>query len=240
MWQTIIFSGLAGLITILGILLTRLWHRSSLRYSHYINSFAAGIILTTALMDLLPHGLEHNEHAPIYAIGGFVAFLIIEIFLVVHSGAEVHYPHRRGAARGYVFFWGLFLHSFLDGLIIAIGFATDYQVGLVIAVAVISHEFPEGITTFSLLLQNISGRKAMVLAVAVALATPAGGFIGLAVLPAAESMMGAAIGLVVGSFLYIAATDIVPEIREEKGVQNTIVLAAGSLFMIIMHHVFPH
>ena len=240
MWQTIVFSGLAGLITILGILLTRLWHRSSLRYSHYINSFAAGLILTTALTELLPHGLEHNEHASLYALGGFVAFLIIETFLVVHSGAEVHYPQRRGAARGFVFFWGLFLHSFLDGLIIAVGFATDYQVGLVIAVAVISHELPEGITTFSLLLQNISGRKAMALAVAVALATPAGGLIGLTMLPAPESVMGAAMGLVVGSFLYIAATDIVPEIREEKAIQNTIVLAAGSLFMIVMHHFLEH
>jgi len=240
MWPTIIFSGLAGLITISGILLTRLWHRSSLRYSHYINSFAAGIILTTALMELLPRGLTYNEDASLYALVGFVAFLILETFLVVHSGAEVHYPNRRGAAKGLVFFWGLFLHSFLDGLIIAVGFATDYQVGLVIALAVISHEFPEGITTFSLLLQNISDRKAIALAVTVALATPAGGLIGLAVLPAPESVMGAAMGLVVGSFVYIAATDIVPEIREEKGIKNTVALAAGCLFLIVMHHFLAH
>jgi len=240
MWQTIIFSGLAGLITILGILLTKSWHRSSLRYSHYINSFAAGLILTTALMELLPRGLKYNEDAPLYALGGFVAFLLLETFLVVHSGAEVHYPGRRDAAKGFIFFWGLCLHSFLDGLIIAVGFAADYQVGLVTALAVIAHEFPEGITTFSLLRQNISGRNAMVLAVVVALATPAGGLIGVAVLPAPESVMGAATGFVVGSFLYIAATDIVPEIREEKAIQNTVALAAGSLFLIVMHHFLAH
>ena len=80
----------------------------------------------------------------------------------------------------------------------------------------------------------------MVLAVAVALATPAGGLIGLAMLPAPESVMGAAIGLVVGSFLYIAATDIVPEIREEKAVQNIVALAMGSLFLIVMHHFLAH
>jgi zinc and cadmium transporter len=240
MWSTIIFSCLAGLVTIWGILITRMWRRSSLRYSHYINSFAAGIILTTALMELLPRGLTYNEDAPLYAIGGFVAFLILETFLVVHSGAEVHYVGRRGAAKGVVFFWGLFLHSLLDGVIIAIGFATDYRVGLLTALAVISHEFPEGITTFSLLLQNLSDRKAIVLAVMVALATPAGGLIGLAVLPAPESVLGAATGLVVGSFVYIAATDIVPEIREEKAIQNTVALAAGSLFLIVMHHFLAH
>jgi ZIP family zinc transporter/zinc and cadmium transporter len=191
-------------------------------------------------MELLPRGLTYNEEASLYALGGFVAFLILETFLVVHSGAEVHYPDRRGAAKGYVFFWGLFLHSLLDGLIIAVGFATDYRVGLVTAFAVISHEFPEGISTFSLLLQNISGRRAMVLALMVALATPAGGLIGLALLPAAESVMGALMGLVVGSFIYIAATDIVPEIREQKGLQNTVALAAGCLFLIVVHHFVAH
>jgi zinc transporter ZupT len=240
MWQTIVFSGLAGLITISGIFLTKSWHRSSLRYSHYINSFAAGVILTTALIELLPRGLKYSEDAPLYVLVGFVAFLILETFLVVHSGAEVHYPHRRGTAKGLVFFWGLFFHSLLDGLIIAIGFATDYHIGLVTALAVISHEFPEGITTFSLLRQNINDRKATVLGVAVALATPAGGLIGVAVLPAPESVMGAATGLVVGSFLYVAATDIVPEIREEKAFQNIVALTAGSLFLIVMHHFLAH
>ncbi|NIO09411.1 MAG: hypothetical protein GTO40_15965, partial [Deltaproteobacteria bacterium] len=80
--ETIVFSGLAGLITILGIMLTKLWHRSALRYSHFINSFAAGIILTAALKELLPRGLQDNEYAPFYALGGFVAFLILETFLV--------------------------------------------------------------------------------------------------------------------------------------------------------------
>jgi zinc and cadmium transporter len=240
MWSTIIFSCLAGLVTIWGILITLMWRRSSLRYSHYINSFAAGIILTIALMELLPRSLTYNEDAPLYALGGFVGFLILETFLVVHSGAEVHYDRRRGSAKGLIFFRGLFLHSLLDGLIIAVGFATDHRLGLLTALAVMGHEFPEGITTFSLLLQNLGQRKAIGLAFAVALATPAGGLMGLAVLPAPESVMGAAIGLVVGSFVYIAATDIVPEIREEKAIQNTIALAAGSLFLIVLHHFLGH
>jgi ZIP family zinc transporter/zinc and cadmium transporter len=240
MWQTILFSGLAGLTTIFGILLTRSWHQFSLRHSHYINSFAAGLILTVALTELLPQGLSYSEHAPIYALGGFVTFLVLETFLVFHSGAEVHYPGRRDAAKGFVFFWGLFLHSLLDGVIIAVGFATNYQVGLVTALAVISHEFPEGITTFSLLHQTLSGRKAMVLALAVALATPAGGLIGGLILPALDSAMGAAMGLVVGSFLYIAATDIVPEIRQQKAVKNTVALVAGGLFLLVLHHFLSH
>jgi len=52
--------------------------------------------------------------------------------------------------------------------------------------------------------------------------------------------MGAAMGLVVGSFLYIAATDIVPEIREKEGVQNIVAFMAGSLFLVVMHHFLEH
>ncbi len=238
MWQPVLFGGLAGAVTVVGILLIRLWHEQALRYSHYINSFAAGLILTAAVSVLLPRSLEANEHAPLYVLAGFTAFLILEAFLVMHSGAEVHYPERRRlAARGMVFFWGLFFHSLLDGLIIAVGFATGPKLGLVTALAVVAHELPEGVTTFSLLLQRIDERKAMALALAVALATPAGALVGVTLLPALEpAFMGAVLAVVAGSFLYIAACDIVPEIREEKAVQNTAFLVAGMLFLAVLHH----
>jgi zinc transporter ZupT len=64
--------------------------------------------------------------------------------------------------------------------------------------------------------------------------------IGVAFFPAPESVMAAAMGLVVGSFLYLGATDIVPEIREEKATGNTVALVAGSLFMIVIHHFLSH
>ena len=180
MWQTVPFSFLAGLLTLVGIVTIKLFHDQALRYSHYINSFAAGIILTVAIASLLPHAVEQNRHAGLYALGGFAAFLVLETFLVLHSGAEVHYPERsNGAARGIVFFWGLFLHSLLDGVIIAAAFAGGNRIGLVTTLAVVSHELPEGITTFALLLRKLKERTAMSLAIAVALATPVGGLIGL-------------------------------------------------------------
>ena len=242
MWETALLSGLAGLLTMAGILLLKLWHVHALRYSHHINSFAAGLILAAAMSVLLPRALAIDEHAALYALLGFVAFLLLETFLVMHSGAEVHYPERRrGAARGMVFFWGLFLHSFLDGLVIAVGFGTGLRIGLVTALAVIAHELPEGITTFSLLLQRMSGRTAMKLAIAVALATPAGGLFGIAVFPLLDpAVLGPVVALVAGSFFYIAATDMVPEIREENALRNTAFLVAGLVFMEIVHHFIGH
>ncbi len=242
MWQTIIFSFLAGLLTLVGIVTIKLFHDQALRYSHYINSFAAGIILTVAIASLLPHAVEQNRHAGLYALGGFAAFLVLETFLVLHSGAEVHYPDRSGgAARGIVFFWGLFLHSLLDGVIIAAAFAGGQRIGLVTALAVVSHELPEGITSFTLLLRKLKERTAMALAVAVALATPVGGLIGLAVLPAlAPASTGALLAVVAGSFLYIAATDIVPEIREQSPLRNIVFMVAGMAFLAVVNEFTGH
>ena len=243
MWETIIVSTLAGIFTLVGILLIRLWHEHALRYSHYINSFAAGMILAVAVSELLPHALESSEHAGLYALAGFAAFLALETFLIMHSGAEVHYSPRQGAgaARGVVFFWGLLLHSLLDGVILAVGFSSGRQIGLVIAFAVIGHELPEGITTFSLLLQKLKERTAMMMAVAVAVATPVGGLIGLALLPVlSTTLMGPVLALVAGSFVYIAATDIVPEIREQKAPQNIILLIAGIALLAGVNHLLGH
>lgn len=238
MREAILLGCLAGLATVLGIVMVKMWHERALLYSHYINSFAAGLIVTAALSALLPDALRMNPHASLYAVGGFAAFLTLENFLVMHSGAEVHYSQAsRSAARGMVFFWGLFLHSFLDGLVIAVGFATSARIGLVTALAVIGHEVPEGVTTFSLLLRKISERKTVVLSLAVAVATPVGVLVGLPLLPALEpSFMGAAVAAVAGSFLYLAASDIVPEIREEKALQNTAFLLLGVVFMALIHH----
>ncbi len=242
MWQPIIFGALAGGVTVVGILSIKLWHRQALRYSHYINSFAAGLIVTAALVALLPEAMKHSEAAPIWAVGGFFAFLVLESFLVVHSGAEVHYPRpNRRAAQGMVFFWGLFLHSLLDGAVIAIAFNAGTKVGLLTALAVVGHELPEGITTFSLLLERIDERKALKLALAVAVATPAGVVVATLAFPSlGDAALGAVVGLVAGSFLYIGASDIVPEIREEQAVGNTIFLLAGVLFMVVLTRFLGH
>jgi len=241
--ETLLFSGAAGLITIVGILLLKIGREYALRYSHYINSFAAGLLLATAVAVLLPEAAESvGRRAGLYALGGFTLFLVLETFLVFHSGVEVHYDRRaKGIARGMVFFWGLFLHSLIDGIIIALGFASGRQLGLLMAMAVVSHELPEGITTFSLLVENLEKKAAMRMSVAVALATPLGGVLGLFLRPVVgPDLMGGTIGVVAGSFLYLAAADIVPEIREERPAQNIAALLVGVAFLLAVHHALGH
>jgi len=239
MWETIALACVADAATIAGILLVKAWRRQALGYSHAINSLAAGLILAASLTALLPVAAKTlGEQAGFYMLGGFMMFLLLETFLVTHAGAEMHRDAR--TARGMVFFWGLFMHSFLDGISIAVGFAAGTHIGYLIALAVIGHKLPEGITTFSLLLQKLKYRTALGLSVLVAFATPAGALLGVALRPVLPpDALAYLTAIVAGDFMYVAATDIVPEIREERPARNIAFLALGMAALIALHQFMP-
>ena len=113
--------------------------------------------------------------------------------MVLHSGSEIHFKAKGNPqhTKGIVMFSGLFFHSLLDGIIIGVGFEVDPKVGLLTSVGVILHELPEGVTTFSLLINSIKRKTALKLSIAVALATPLGALISLAFIGAlSESVVG--------------------------------------------------
>ncbi len=228
---SLVYGAVAGAATLAGVWLVSLGREKVLGYSHYLNSFAAGAMLSISLFHLMPHALKHSpDRAFLYIFAGFLAFYLLETFLIFHSGAEIHYgAGQRARARGMVAFWGLFFHSLLDGVIIGVGFGADPSLGIVAALGIILHELPEGITTFSLLLDFIGRKKALVMSTAVALATPLGaasGILGLGAVPG--HVMGMLIAVAAGSFLYVAASDLIPETHGEGGVRNAGCLVAGA------------
>jgi zinc transporter ZupT len=87
----ILYSGIAGFSTILGIILISFYKASVLRYSHYVNSFAAGLILGIAFFHLLPESLHLTENALHFVFAGFLLFYVLESLIVIHSGAEIHF-----------------------------------------------------------------------------------------------------------------------------------------------------
>ena len=157
--------------------------------------------------------------------------------MVLHSGSEIHFSEKTDShhAKGVVMFTGLFLHSLIDGVIIGLGFEIDPKLGVLTALGVICHEFPEGVTTFSLLINTIRKKVAIYLSAAVALATPLGALISLSfigTLP--QTVVGALLAIAGGSFLYISASDLIPETHEERGFLNAGFLMLGVLFMYII------
>ena len=237
-FNPIFFALLAGASTTAGILIVSRNTEIASRYSHFINSFAAGAILAIALFHLLPEATELTPDPFIFVLIGFMAFYVLESFLVIHSGAEIHYPHthHHGAqAKGTTIFSGLLLHSLLDGIIIGIGFEVDYKIGLITSLGVILHEFPEGITSFILLFKRMARTTSLLLSIAVAMATPVGALIAVFFL---KNLPGPAIGKLLaiagGSFLYITASDLIPETHEKDALLNGASLICGIIFTILI------
>jgi len=187
----IFYSTIAGLSTILGIMMVTLKEGWVLRHSHYVNSFAAGLILGIAFFHLFPESLELSKNAVLFILIGFLLFYLLENVMVVHSGSEIHFKEKGNPqhTKGMVMFSGLFFHSLLDGLIIGVGFEVD--LGLLTALGVIVHELPEGVTSFSLLIGSIKRKTALILSIAVAVATPLGALISLTFIGGlSEGMVG--------------------------------------------------
>ncbi len=239
-FSIIFYSTIAGLSTILGIIMVIYNERWVLKHSHYVNSFAAGLILGIAFFHLFPESLKLSENALLFIFMGFLLFYLLETIIVLHSGSEIHFkekddPHH---AKGMVMFSGLFLHSLLDGIIIGVGFEIDPKVGLLTSLGVILHELPEGVTSFSLLITSIKRKTALKLSIAVALATPLGALISLTFISAlSEAIVGLLLAMAGGTFLYVGASDLIPETHEEKGFRNAGFLLLGVLFLYSLSRV---
>jgi zinc and cadmium transporter len=231
-YSIIFYSAIAGLSTMVGIALVMMEEAWVLRYSHYVNSFAAGLILGVAFFHLFPESLELSGNALLFIFLGFLVFYLLENVMVLHSGSEIHFSEKNDPrlAKGMVMFSGLFFHSLIDGVIIGVGFEIDPKLGLLTSLGIISHELPEGVTTFSLLVTSIPRRTAVTMAVAVALATPLGAILSLAFIGGlSEATVGLLLAMAGGTFLYIAASDLIPETHEKGGILNAFFLLLGIL-----------
>lgn len=239
-YNIVFYSTLAGLSTLLGVILVIFKERLILKYSHYVNSLAAGLILGITFFHLFPESMELTPHALLFIFIGFLLFYLMESGMVIHSGAEIHFKERHHPqhSRGVIMFTGLFSHSFIDGIIIGVGFEVEPKLGILTALGVILHEFPEGVTTFSLLINSIKRTTALKMSVAVAVATPLGALISLIFIGGlSDSIVGFLLAMAGGSFLYIAASDLIPETHEAKKYQNAGFLLLGTVCLYLISKV---
>ena len=244
---TVLFYGsLAGLATLLGIMLIKQTRDWAIKNSNYLNSFAAGLLLALVFLHLLPEATELSEIAPQVIFLGFFGFYVLENFIMIHSGTELRYcideeePHSHMLpTTGIMAFSGLALHSLIDGIIIGVGFEVSTEVGLLAAFAVITHEVPEGITSFALI-NETHPSKALMLSIIVGIATPIGALLSLLFihnpgLQLPESTIGILLALGAGTFLYVAASDLIPEThRRNQSLRNLGAFLIGVLLIILI------
>lgn len=208
----VIFSLLTVFCTLLGGLF-------ALRYKdklHLIMGFSAGAIIGVAFFDLLPEALllsrtaYTTEFVTSVVAFGFLAYLILDRFIFLHahdhSDDETAHAHRGRLGAG-----SLSVHSALDGVAIGLAFQASTSVGLVVATAVLVHDFSDGINTVNFILKNKGNTvTAFRWLVADALA-PALGVLSTLFFSVRDSTLGILLAVFCGFFLYIGASDLLPE-----------------------------
>jgi ZIP family zinc transporter len=209
---------------------------------HLILGFSAGAVLGVALFDLLPEAMElaGTRYAPstvALLVGiGFFAFTLVNRVVLLHPepGAMGATSARRRAALGAA---GLSLHSFLDGVGIGLAFKVSTPVGLVVAAAVLAHDFSDGINTVAVVLKNRGEKIRAVRWLLLDAAAPIVGVVSTYFYSLAETQLGLVLALFCGFFLDIGAADLLPESHHQhpKRLTAALNLAGATLIWITIH-----
>ncbi len=182
----------------------------------HVVSFAAGVMITTAFLDLLPEAIEGTtEHMSIFLmlLLGVVTFFFLERFVVwFHHHDELH-----GAEpSSLLILLGDGLHNFIDGVAIAAAFLSSTAVGIATTLAIAAHEIPQEIADFSILLSNgIKKKRALFFNFISSLSALLGAVAGYFFLERLEHVIPFTLSYTAGMFLYIACSDLIPEMHKD-------------------------
>jgi len=217
MLLNILIASLAGSILALigGVIL--LWKEDfAKRISLTLVSFAAGSLIGAAFLELIPEAIEFAEISSIapFIIGGILLIFFFEKFL------HWYHCHDRETCEIHVFSSSVILgdaiHNFIDGIIIALSFTVSTELGIATTVAVFFHEVPQEIGDFGVLLHaGYTRAKVLFVNVATALTTVAGAILGYLLSSSIEKYIPYFVAVAAGTFIYVAVSDLLPEIRHK-------------------------
>ncbi len=184
---------------------------------HLILGFSAGAVIGVAFFDLLPEALDfaqpfgRADGVVARTALGFFAYLAFDRLLLFHGDAG-HRPAGAGIIRRGSFGAGILsIHSFLDGAAIGFAFKTSPAVGWVVAVAVLTHDFSDGINTMNIVRMDHGDRRRAFCWLLVDALAPAAGIASTLGLSLPRAQFGGVLAVFAGFFLYIGASDLIPE-----------------------------
>ncbi len=214
-WHIIFFSLVGGVFSLIGGILLLSRKKTAELLAAYATPFAAGALLAAVFLDLLHEGVEKTEPNTVLtaALIGVLIFFLFERFL-----RWFHHHHQHGGPdpTTNLIIIGDTLHNALDGVAIAAAFLVSVPTGIITTIAVAAHEIPQEIGDFGLLLAKGMRKSRVLLAnVMSALATTILAVITFAIGSEEGLPLGWLIGLSAGFLLYIATSDIIPEIHEK-------------------------
>lgn len=217
------------------VIVQKNWER---RYLRYFVALGSGFMLATAIMEMIPTSFELR--------GPKAAFLVLLGYLIVHFfehtvsphfhfGEETHpheFVHKHKSVSVLI---GLIIHTFFDGIAIASGFLVSSWLGWIIFLAVFLHKVPEGFTVASVMLASGQSRsRAWGSSALLGLATLAG----VLTMSVTQHAVGVGLPLAAGVTLYVAASDLIPEVNHEPGIKMALVVFLGVAILFFLDLAF--
>jgi len=214
--EALLYAAIAGAATIAGgAVITTGW-ATGRRAQRFLIAFGAGYMLSVAFMAMLPHAFDGGPSAALAALCGYLLIHVTQHVLTphFHFGEETHTEAMLGPWVGVSALLGLLLHTFFDGVAIASGFSVSHALGVLIFTAIVLHKVPEGVTVASIMLASGNSRRAAL-----------GGVVLLAIVTVAGVLAAQYVGalqrhglaLSGGVAIYVAASNLVPELQHERG-----------------------
>jgi zinc and cadmium transporter len=213
-------------------------------HTPHLLSLAAGALLATAFLNLLPEAFESEAGAHalfITLLLGLVFFFLLDKAELYHHGHEHHHDaglhdhhghgHHAHAGGGWPVLLGDSVHAFGDGVLIAAAFMADMRLGVAATVAVLAHEVPHHIGDLVVVRQSGSINRALGLVSAAGCAAAIGGVLGYFVMERIEQIQPYMLTLAASSFIYVALADLIPQLQKRLRARETVTqvlwLAAG-------------
>jgi ZIP family zinc transporter/zinc and cadmium transporter len=209
------------------------------RYLRYFVALGAGFLMATAVIEMAPESLRLSPRlGPILIMGGYCVVHLLEhtINAHFHFGEETHHDEFVSRHTGNSVMVGLSLHAVFDGVAIGSGFLVSNWLGWLIFLAIFLHKAPEGFTMASVMLASGRSRTtALYSAVALAAAT----LVGVLVIELVPSWLPYGLPISAGVALYVAATDLVPEVNREPGIRMALIFFTGVAGFLLLRMLLP-
>src|SRR3989449_6599172 len=204
------------------------------KFLQYFLALGAGYMLAVAFIDIIPESVRlSGESALLYVLIGYFIVHLFEHTVAphFHFGEETHCEEVSHQHARTTVLLGLTIHTFFDGVAIAAGFLVSTWLGAVIFVAVFLHKLPEGFTVASMVLASGQGRKSALRAAA---ALGGATLLGVALTSVMQAQLRYALPLAGGVTLYVAGTDLLPEVNREPNWRMALLVFAGVAMLLIL------
>jgi zinc and cadmium transporter len=217
------------------IIVQRHWER---RYLRYFVALGAGFMLATSLVEMIPDSIELRGKSAAFLV--LLGYLMIHFFEHTvtphfHFGEETHASEFMHSHKSYSVLLGLVIHTFFDGIAIASGFLVSNSLGWLIFLAIFLHKIPEGFTVSSVMLASGRSRGIAWGASIILGGSTVAGVLTMALF---RHHVGAGLPLAAGVTIYVAASDLVPEVNREPSMKMALLVIVGAGMFLLLDNLF--